>query len=725
LCAWARAEVELFGYSLVPKSCGTTRKGIWSFVLKSNCLSQSVSLSKLSFVPLARAFVGACVVLGTSLSMGGCESTTSRSDRAGIGSSLSVGAVDAEYRRAGGTKGENVFKQIDWAAPNEKRLGSGMPGPDYWQQRADYTIDARLDPQTGTINATMEVVYSNNSPHPLEYIWMNLEQNLFHTDSIGTKSRTPGSVMKMLEDDFDGGYAVPSIRLGGIAGGKELEMKVYDTLGKIDLPSTLAPGQQLIFEMDFGFKIPPHLRRMGSEVVEQGTIYELAQWFPQVCKYDDVHGWNTLPYLGSGEFYTDFGDYKVSITVPRAFMVSGSGQLMNSSEVMTQTMQDRFAEAMASPEPVWIVKPEEVGDDSLRPGVASEFTWDFEIKNARTFAWAASDAFIWDACKADVTDLDGTQRVVLCQSLFPKEADVWDLEDEDGGSTRYIKHSIEFYSDFLFPYPYPVMSNINGPEGGMEYPGIIFCGARTNPRGLFGVTDHEIGHIWFPMVVNTDERRYMWQDEGFNTFINMYSKSAWYDEPVDLKRAVEQTLSLCSEPNCQPIMTAPDRAWPRWVGRLMYRKTGYGLYILREYILGKDRFDDAFGGYIDQWAFKHPQPTDFFRAMEDGAGADLNWFWRGWFLEPYSLDQAIAGVRKVDNGAIVVLDNLGDMVMPIRMHVEYKDGSDEVVDLPVEIWHQTSRWRAGIDTGGRQIRSITLDPDVMLPDADRSNNTWK
>ena len=657
----------------------------------------------------------------------GCASTSSGSNgyRGGIGSSLSVGAVDEEFRRSGGMSGDNVFKQIDWPTPTEMRLGSGLPGPDYWQQQTDYQINVRLDAETGTLDATMKVVYHNNSPHALDYIWMNLEQNLFHTDSIGTKSRTPGSVMKMLEDDFDGGYAVPSIRTSGITGGEELGMKVYDTLGRIDLPRAIGAGEVFVFEMDFGFKIPPHLRRMGSERVEQGTIFEMAQWFPQVCKYDDVHGWNTLPYLGSGEFYTDFGNYDVNITVPRGYMVAGSGALMNPNEVLTQTQRDRFAQAMVSDEPVWIVEPDEVGDDGMRPGYANEFTWQFRIENARTFAWAASDAFIWDACKADVTDADGTSRTVLCQSLYPKEAKAWINTHEKGGSSRAIKHSIEFYSDFLFTYPYPVMSNINGPEGGMEYPGIIFCGSRTNHDGMFSVTDHEIGHNWFPMVVNSDERRYMWQDEGFNTFINLYSKAAWHKKRVDISRAKDQTMHLSNSINTQPIVTAPDRTWPKWVGRLNYRKTGYGLYVLREFILGPERFDDAFNAYANKWMFKHPQPADFFRAMEDGSGTDLNWFWRGWYLEPYTLDQAIAGVRVVDDGAIVVLDNLGEMVMPVRMKVQFEGGAFDIVDLPVEIWHQTTRWRAGIETDGREIRWIELDPDGVLPDTDRDNNRWK
>jgi Peptidase family M1 domain len=667
------------------------------------------------------SFLMACSVLIFNAGVGGCASTPARSDRGDIGESLSVGAVDGEYRRAGGSDGDNVFKQIDWPTPNDQRTGSGYPGAEYWQQQTDYTIEARLDPETGTINATMSVVYHNNSPDTLDFIWLSLEQNLFRTDSIGTRTRTPGSVMKMLEDDFDGGYAIPSIR----SEGNELELTVYDTVGRMDLPHPMKPGEQIEFSMEFGFKIPPHLRRMGAQEVEQGTIYEIAQWFPQVCKYDDVHGWNTLPYLGSGEFYTDFGSFDVSITVPRGYIVAGSGKLTNPGEVLSQDQQDQLSLAMESDEPVWIVAPEAVGTEEIRPGVATEFTWRFKIDHARTFAWAASDAFIWDACKADVTDPDGTERIVLCQSFYPKEAEAWLNTHEDGGSSRVIKHSIEFYSDFLFTYPYPSMSNINGPEGGMEYPGIVFCGGRKNSRGMFGVTDHEIGHNWFPMVVNTDERRYMWQDEGFNTFINMYSRANYNEKDVDIKRAAFQTMNMASAPNQQPIMTAPDRMWPRWVGGLNYRKTGYGLYLLREFILGPDRFDAAFDGYTSHWIFKHPQPSDFFRSMENGAGMDLNWFWRGWFLEPATLDQGIAGVRTVEDGAIVVLDNLGEMVMPVRMEIVYDDESSEIVDLPVEIWSQTSRWRAGIKTEGRAIIRVTLDPGKILPDTDRDNNTWE
>ena len=662
----------------------------------------------------------------------GCAGGEVRTSRPGMSDSLSVGAVDEAFRRAstGDQADSSIFRPIDWPTPTEVRLASGAPGPDYWQQQSDYTISAHLDPKLGRIEASVQVVYHNNSPHTLDYLWLNLEQNLFRTDSLGSKSRSPGSVMKMLEDDFDGGYSFSSIRTGsnqtgGVAGGQSLDMKVYDTLGRIDLPSSIAPGTQFVFEMEYAFDIPPHLRRMGSEEVEQGTIFEIAQWIPQVCKYDDVHGWNTMPYLGSGEFYTDFGNFDVAITVPRDYLVSGSGALINPTEVLTQDQQSQLAQAMQSDEPVWIVDPMQVGQPDIRPGNQSEFTWKFHIDSARTFAWAASDAFIWDACRAQITDANGMDTTVLCQSFYPSEATAWYNIHEKGGSSRAIKHSIEFYSDFLFPYPYPVMSNINGPEGGMEYPGIIFCGSRTNPDGMFNVTDHEIGHNWFPMVINNDERRFKWQDEGVNTFINLYSKAAWYKRDTDISRAMSQTMSLAMAEHQQSIMTYADQVWPRWTGRLMYRKPAHGLYLLREFILGPDRFDAAFDGYTSKWLFKHPQPEDFFRSMEDGSGMELGWFWRGWFLEPTTLDQAIVGVKNLEDSAIVVLDNLGDMVMPVRMRVEYKDGSSEVVDLPVEIWFQTDRWRAGLDTNGRTIKQITLDPDSILPDTDRTNNTWR
>jgi hypothetical protein len=636
--------------------------------------------------------------------------------------SPAAGAVEEAFRRPGLRPTGSIFAPLDLPSPSERRLGSGAPGPDYWQQRVDYEIDTTLDPEAGEVRASVRVSYHNNSPHTLDYVWMQLEQNLFRTDSTGSLQRTPGSVMKVLEDEFDGGYDITNLRT---ASGRAMSLTAYDTLGRFTPPEPIGPGERFDFKFDYSFSVPPHLRRMGSEVVQQGKIFELAQWFPHVCNYDDVSGWNTLPYLGSGEFYTNFGKYKVAITVPSGYLVSATGVLQNPGEVLTGTQRERLARAMESDEPVRIVRPDEVNTWAAGVGTADR-TWRFEAEDVRTFAWAASDAFIWDAAVARITDEDGVERKILCQSFYPREAEAWDPDHPSKGSTRSIQHAIKFYSDFWEPYPYPVMSNINGPEGGMEYPMIIFCGSRMNGPGMFNVTDHEVGHNWFPMMVNTDERRHMWFDEGFTSFGGIYSTAAWYGRDPDVSRHIGQTLDIASSVHPQPIITNPDQQWPRWLGGLNYRKTALGLFLLREKILGVERFDVAFHEYIDRWKFRHPQPSDFFRTMEDAAGVDLSWFWRGWFYEAASLDQAVAAVFQDGTGmAAIVLDNKDRMVMPVFLTITYQDASAEKLTLPVEVWSTTDRWRAAVRTGGRRIDRVEIDAAGLLPDADRSNNFWK
>lgn len=637
------------------------------------------------------------------------------------GGGAAVGAVEPEFRRAGLQPAGSIFAPLDLPTPSERRLGSGAPGPAYWQQRADYEIDARLDPEREVVTASVRVTYHNNSPHELNFVWLQLEQNLFKPDSIGTLQRTPGSVMGMLWEEFDGGFTVSNLRT---ASGEAMALAVYDSLGRFDPPEPIAPRSRFVFKFDFEFTIPPALRRMGAQSVERGKIFQLAQWFPHVCNYDDVHGWNTLPYLGSGEFYTNFGSYRVNITLPSTYVVSATGMLQNPGEVLTDTQRERLAAAMESAEPIRIITPDEVGTPGSRPAGAGEMTWRFEAEDVRTFAWAASDAFLWDAAVVRIKDLDGSERAVLCQSFFPHEAEAWDPDHPSKGSTRAIQHAIGFYSDFFSPYPYPVMSNINGPEWGMEYPMIMFCGSRMNGPGMFSVTDHEVGHTWFPMMVNTDERRHMWFDEGLNSFGGIYSHAAYYDRAPDVSRHLGQTLEVMTSENPQPIITAPDKHWPRWTGPLNYRKPALGLYILREKVLGHERFDTAFREYIRRWAFKHPQPADFFRTMEDAAGVDLAWFWRGWFFEAADLDQAVSGVFHDGERAVVVLDNHGRMVMPVEMRLTFADGGTQDIALPVEIWSTTDRWRASVRTGGRTIVQVELDPRGLLPDMDRENNVW-
>ena len=622
-----------------------------------------------------------------------------------------------------------AFAPLSLPTPSASRLGSGAPGPQYWQQRIDYTINATLDAQTKRLTATMRATYHNNSPDPLTFMWIQLEQNLFKPDSIGTRTRTGGGPMRAMEEDFDGGYDIPSIR----AGGQDLKFTIYDTLCRVELPRPIQPGETFTFDLAFAFDMPPYLRRMGAEDVQQGRIFEYAQWFPHLCNYDDVHGWNTLPYAGSGEFYTNFGNYEVNITVPRTYLVAGSGVLQNPEEVLTKTQRDRLAQAMNSRETVMIRTAEEVGDPASRPSGNGPLTWRFRGENIRTFAWAASDAFIWDACGVVIKDLDGNDKTILCQSLYPNEADAWKPDVEDGGSTQYVAHSVEFYSDFLYPYPYPIMTNVNGPEGGMEYPMIIFCGGRTG-RGPLGVTDHEVGHTWFPMIVNTDERRYAWMDEGFTTFINMHSLAAFRGEDINPGRARQQTMQL-ARGRSQPIDVFPDRNLPGLLGRLQYRKTAMGLHLLREAVLGPERFDYAFREYVRRWAFKSPQPADFYRTMEDAAGADLAWFFRQWFIEDGTLDQAVEVVineatqatedeEAKPASATITVRSLGQQVMPAEVVLQFDDGSVDRRLFPVETWATTRERTYEVSLEGRQLRRAIVDPRELLPDVEPRNNRW-
>lgn len=630
-----------------------------------------------------------------------------------------LGATDQHDRRPAGVPGSDIFDALDLPTPTERRLASGAPGPAYWQQQADYTIDCELDADTKRLDATERVVYHNNSPHELTYMWVQLEQNLFRTDSLGTLSRGRG-VMRPLEENFNGGYDIAYLRANGV----DLEYHVYDTLARVELPRPIRPGETFTFELAYAFDMPPHLRRMGSEDVEQGTIFEYAQWFPSVCNYDDVNGWNTLQYLGSGEFYTNYGDYTVNITVPRSHLVAATGVLQNPGEVLTDDQRARLDQALASDETRVIRSVDEVADPATRPAGMGKLTWRFRAENVRTFAWASSEAFAWDACGADVTDLNGGKRRVLCQSFYPKEAESWYWNDDGRGSSQAIKHTIEFNSGFVYPYPYPVMSNINGPEGGMEYPMIVFCGSRTNDDGMFGVTDHEVGHTWFPMVVNTDERRHMWQDEGFNTFDNLYSKADWFGRTADIADAIRQENDIATALNRQRVDVPPDRQWSRWIGSLNYRKTALALYLLREDVLGHERFDCAFKTYVRRWAFKSPQPADFFRTMEDAAGMDLAWYWRGWFLSDATLNQGVTITERPDNdGVVVELTNKGEMVMPVNLRVTYADGSTRDERLPVDIWATTNRWRAWVGRGGGEVVRVELDPEGIYPDTDRSDNS--
>lgn len=599
-----------------------------------------------------------------------------------------------------------IFSPLDLPTPNRLRTAAGAPGPDYWQQRVDYRIDVALDPSTRTVSGSEQVTYHNQSPEALDFLWVHLEQNILRKDSIGTL--TGGG-------DAVGGPSEPSdgVQLTRVAsGGLDLPYVVYDTMMRIDLPAPIAPGQRYEFGIDWSFQVPERVfRRYGTMKVKHGTIWEIAQWFPAVAVFDDVHGWNTLPYLGTGEFYTNFGNYELNITAPRDHLVVATGVLQNPDQVFTPVQRERLAAAQQSRETVMIRTQDEVTDPSSRPSGDGPLTWRFRAENVRTVAFASSEAFLLDACTTGKT---------LVQSAYSEDSlPVW------GKSTQMLATAIEGYNRQWFEYPYPAATNVAGIEGGMEYPMIIFCSGRNrrSEQSLYGVTTHEIGHNWFPMVVNTDERRHAWMDEGFNTFINKYSTREWFP---DARAPRPANFAMMMKAPGVPIMTQADRFNGMQLGILAYEKPGWGLYILREYILGHERFDAAFRAYIKRWAFKSPQPADFFRTMENVAGMDLAWFWRGWFLEDALLDQAIDNVQQATGNrpARITVLNKQRMVMPLTLEAVFADDSTERRRLPVESWYQSDRLQVTLEGRG-EIREVRLDPDQMLPDADRKNNVWQ
>ncbi|MGV3508637.1 MAG: M1 family metallopeptidase [Sphingobacteriaceae bacterium] len=607
---------------------------------------------------------------------------------------------------------------------NEYRTGSGKPGSEYWQNRADYQIAVKLNEQNNEISGSEIITYTNNSPDDLEFLWMQLDQNLFDPKSRGNAIiPTSGSRNGAKGQVFEGGYKIKSVKLlGSIAA--NLKYEINDTKMQIFLPSELkAKGGQLRFQVDFSFISPDYgSDRMGVLETKNGKVFTVAQWYPRMFVYDDIAGWNVLPYLGPSEFYLEYGNFEVNITAPANHIVVASGQLLNPKEVYTTEQQKAWEQAAQSDETVMIRSAKQVKDPASRPKSKSELTWKFRIENARDFAWASSASFIVDAAKINLSK--GKKSLAI--SAYPIESDG---KNGWGRSTEYTKASVELNSQKWTDYPYPTAINVAGNVGGMEYPGIVFCSWKAKNASLWGVTDHEFGHTWFPMVVGSNERVHAWMDEGFNTFINTFSdKNFNKGEYAEKPRDMHQWATILTKPQLEPVMTSPDNMKEANIGLLAYYKPAIGLTLLREQILGEERFDRAFKEYIDRWSYKHPAPDDFFRTMENVAGEDLSWFWRGWFINNWRLDQGVLGVEYVKNnekeGALITVANLEKMPFPMILEIKTKSGKKSRITLPVDVWKRNVTWTFKYPST-EAIESVTSDPDHVLPDHNSDNNVWK
>jgi hypothetical protein len=596
------------------------------------------------------------------------------------------------------------------------RTASGEPGQGYWQNRSDYQIEAILDENTHTIKGKVTLTYTNNSPQELSFIWLHLEQNRFKKDSRGTLT-TPMQGNRY-SGDVEGGYEIANV-LAKTQKSSSSNYLISDTRMQVFFEQPIAAkGGKGTVSMDFEYKIPiKGMDRMGRLEVADGTIYALAQWFPRAAVYDDVVGWNIEPYLGAGEFYLGYGDYDFKITAPYDHIVVASGALQNPSQVLSPVLRQRMDQASKSDSTVFLLKEEELNDMSLRAKQQGNLTWHFKLNNARDVAWASSKTFIWDAAKIDLPE----GKKALAQSVYPREStgqQAW------GRSTEYTKASIEHYSEKWYPYPYPVAVNVAADIGGMEYPGLSFCSYKSEGASLWGVTDHEFGHNWFPMIVGTNERRYAWMDEGFNTFINHYSTLEFNEGeyPSRLNQPRRFTTWL-QNPNRESIATYPDVANVSNLGMIAYYKPALGLFMLREYVLGPVRFDNAFRSYIKTWAFKHPQPKDFFNHMENVSGENLSWFWKGWFYGTGNIDLAIDDVQNFNGNYVLRIANKGEVPMPVQMEITYADDTTEMLHLPVEIWQRGDTWNHLLDTD-KEVKSVVIDPHKILPDINFSNDVW-
>ncbi len=614
---------------------------------------------------------------------------------------------------------------------NAYRSGNGAPGPAYWQNRADYKMAVHLEPAKKVLTGDETITYTNNSPDRLDALWLRMEQNHYKADSRATLAVPVPKRYAAMAKLHTKGFELDNVSVEMNGKTYKADTLISDTRMQIRLPVPMAPHSALKLHIAWHFTIPGRWGgRMGWGPSKNGDIFDMAQFYPRMAVYDDLRGWDTLPYLAN-EFYLEYGDFDYTVTVPSDMLVAGTGELVNAKDVLTAPEQAQLAKARASDATVYIRAPGDVNNPASRPKQSGELTWHFQMHDTRDIAFSASRAFVWDAARINLPD----HKSALSMSFYPVESvgkDAWTR------STQYIKDSVENFSRRWYPFPWPAAINVAGPASGMEYPGMAFDGITDKGKPLFWISAHEIGHSWFPMLVGSNERRDAWMDEGFNTFVDTYESDDFNHGEFGPKRdaefapgggnPVEEIQSVLKDPDAPIIMTRADAIREKYRHPVTYFKAALGLKLLREQILGPKRFDFAFRKYISDWAFKHPSPSDFFREMDSAGGEDLSWFWRGWFFHNWDADLAVTKVAYTDGdaakGATVTVANLDRLVMPAWLEVVLSDGTKIRRRIPAEAWIQQREVEVPVDST-KPITSATIDPDQVIPDENRSNNTLK
>ena len=714
---------------------------------------------------------------------------------------------------------EDPFKQLHelLPSPNSNRLASGAPGPNYWQQRADYHIKVILDDKNQRLIGSETINYQNNSPHTLNYLWVQLDQNRFDPNSeellIQEAPGLDGMSFNRLKSQlyrqsFKGGHQIKKVT---DSKGEKIKFSIIGTMMRIDLKKSLTPKSNYVFNIDWEYNIIDadlNRARGGYEYFKEDKnyIYEIAQWFPRMAAYTDYTGWQNKQFLGSGEFTLEFGNYKVEVTAPEDHIVAATGELQNTNSVMSDTQLDRWNKAKKNGDITFIVTPEEAKQNqSKKTKPTKTKTWIFKADNVRDFAWASSRKFIWDAKFHEFTK----GKKAWAMSFYPIEAEpLWSKY-----STESVAHTLDVFSKFTFDYPYPVAISVNGPVFGMEYPMICFNGPRPEKDGtysestknaLIGVVIHEVGHNWFPMIVNSDERQWTWMDEGINTFLQFLAQAEWQQKWSSGRGKPKSITGYMSSSKQRPIMTNSESI--HQFGSNAYSKPAAALNVLRETVMGREVFDYAFQEYSRRWIFKRPEPADFFRTMEDASGKDLDWFWRGWFYTTYNVDVGIKSlklyeidtknpdiekpiqktkrdelnakdlidirnkslpkavdknkklldfynkydpldvtdadrreynkwIKELDSEElkllslrkkfyVIELENVGGLVSPVILEIDYKNAKSETIRIPAEIWRKNNDNVRKMIISDKEIVQIEVDPLLETADTDRYNNFW-
>jgi len=664
-----------------------------------------------------------------------------------------------------GHTNQNKFRQLkqDLPTPNSQRTASGAPGVNYTQQKVDYRMDIVLDDEKQRISGSETIIYHNNSKDELAYLWVQLDQNMRAKDSK-TPDISSGKIRKSLsksrfnrsypKEEFDGGFYVTGVTN---TDGSKLSHTINQTMMRINLPKPLASGETFSFNVKWWYNINNHRTQGGRSGFEHfpkdnNNNYVIAQFYPRMCVYDNVEGWQNDQFWGRSEFALEFGDFEVNITVPADHMLGATGVLQNEKEVLSKTELRRLKKARKTYDNPVVIRTQKEAIELEKTKSNETKTWKFKATNVRDYAFATSRKFIWDAMAVDING-----KNVMAYSLYSKEANP--LYGDH--STRAVAQTLKTYSKYTFDYPYHKAISVDG-QMGMEYPQICFNPGRPNPDGTYSdrtkyrmikVTIHEVGHNFFPMIVNSDERQWTWMDEGLNSYMEMLAELD-YDPNFPITRGYPKNIVRYmsgDQSKIAPIMSKGDNVYS--FGNNAYGKPATALWILRETIMGKELFDHAFKTYSQRWMFKHPTPADFFRTMEDASGVDLDWFWRGWFYTTDVTDIGIKDVKKFytkENGDRVnfiedttpglsfgeektkdskyhyeiTYNKPGGLVMPIIVHFNYTDGTSERKVYPAQIWRYNDKEVTKVFSSSKEISKITIDPYQETADVDTSNNSW-